>query len=107
MFWSNKKEIRELKGRIAALADCLEASTSRMDDKLDTIIDDCNRENRILLAERTLDKFNDYMKNVEKLHSMINEFKGCVSMARAAMQERKKLDSSTKKSTKNKVSACF
>lgn len=31
----------------------------------------------------------DDMKNVDKLNTMINEFKGCVSIARAAHQDRR------------------
>jgi hypothetical protein len=32
------------------------------------------------------------MKNVDKLNGMINEFKGCVAMARSALEERKNIE---------------
>ena len=41
------------------------------------------------LACETMDKFEDYMRNVDKINSLINEFKGCVSVARGALEERK------------------
>jgi len=67
-------------------------SINRIHDKLNLLIQDERREQKVELALKTLDKFEDYMKNVDKLNNMINEFKGCVSMARSALEERKKLD---------------
>jgi len=67
-------------------------SINRIHDKLNLLIEDERREQKVELALKTLDKFEDYMKNVDKLNNMINEFKGCVSMARSALEERKKLD---------------
>jgi hypothetical protein len=60
-------------------------SVNRIHDKLNLLIEDSKRCDSIVLAQRTLDKFEDYMKNVDKLNLMINEFKGCVAMARAAI----------------------
>lgn len=65
---------------------------NRIHDKLNTLVDDANRQQAVLLAEKTLDKFEDYMKNVDKLNVMINEFKGCVSLAQSAIAERKQLE---------------
>lgn len=48
--------------------------------------------NYIIIDAKTRDRFDDYMKNVDKLNLMINEFKGCVSMARSVLEERKKLN---------------
>jgi len=45
----------------------------------------------IKVSMEYLDKFGDYVKNVDKLNSMINEFKGCVAMSRASMSETKDL----------------
>ena len=63
---------------------------NQIHDKLRTLTQDEKRQEQVRLAIRTLDKFEDYMKNVDKLNAMINEFKGCVSMARAAFEESKK-----------------
>jgi transcription initiation factor TFIIIB Brf1 subunit/transcription initiation factor TFIIB len=46
------------------------------------------------------DKFDDYMKNVDKLNSMVNEFKGCVALARSAIEERKELDKQSEETKK-------
>ena len=67
-------------------------SINRIHDKLNMLLDKERYDQEVELAEKTLDKFEDYMKNVDKLNNMINEFKGCVSMARSALEERKKLD---------------
>jgi hypothetical protein len=61
---------------------------NRIHDKLNTLLND---ENRVKLSIATMDKFDDYMKNVDKLNLMVNEFKGCVSMARASIKEKQGL----------------
>jgi hypothetical protein len=48
-------------------------------------------EERLKLATATMNKFDDYMKNVDKLNGMINEFKGYVGIARASLQEKKEM----------------
>jgi hypothetical protein len=60
---------------------------NRLHDKLDALLSDAVIAGEVLVAEKTLDKFEDYMKNVDKFNAMINEFKGCVSMARASISE--------------------
>jgi hypothetical protein len=67
-------------------------SINRIHDKLDTLLNDGAREEKVRLALKTLDKFEDYMKNVDKLNAMVNEFKGCISMARATMTDKKEMD---------------
>ncbi len=62
---------------------------NRIHDKLDKLLEDETRVQRVQIAEKTLDKFEDYMKNVDKVNAMINEFKGCVALARAAIAEHK------------------
>jgi hypothetical protein len=42
------------------------------------------------------------MKNIDKLNAMINEFKGCVFIARSALNERKQLDNPEKKKSPQK-----
>jgi hypothetical protein len=66
------------------------SSFNRIHDKLDLLINDAKRVKQVDIAEKILDKFEDYMKNVDKLNAMINEFKGCVAMSRATLSEFKK-----------------
>jgi methyl-accepting chemotaxis protein len=82
---------------------------NRIQDKLNALVaymnDDKTRKKEVVLAEKTLDKFEDYMKNVDKVNAMINEFKGCISLARAALEERKEIEKqkkNEKKPLKNK-----
>ncbi len=65
---------------------------NRIHDKLNDLVNDERRNEQVKLAIVTLDKFEDYMKNVDKLNGMVNEFKGCISLARAALEERKRLN---------------
>ncbi len=64
-----------------------------INDKLNTIIISDKYIQSVELSIKTLDKFDYYMKNVDKLNNLMNEFKGCVSMARGALQDRKDYDS--------------
>jgi hypothetical protein len=66
-------------------------SINRLHDKLNKLLDDERRKREVILATKTLDKFEDYMKNVDKLNGMINEFKGCVSISRGALEERNRI----------------
>lgn len=76
------------------------SSVNRIIDKLNELLNDEKRKEEVRLATTTLDKFEDYMKNVDKLNGMINEFKGCVSLARGAIAERKQLDEEVKEMKK-------
>lgn len=107
MFWHDIKDIKEWMVTIAARLteiqmrhlenedesksdkDDFEESIGRLHDKLNTLLTDGHRVAEVAIAQKTLDKFEDYMKNVDKLNEMINEFKGTVSLARAAIAERK------------------
>lgn len=55
---------------------------NRLHDKIDELIVIQGSEDRVEIATKTLDKFDDYMKNFDKLNQMINEFKGLVSIVR-------------------------
>lgn len=68
------------------------SSINRIHDKLNMLLADEKRLQAAALAEKTMDKFEDYMKNVDKLNTMMNEFKGCVAMARACLQDKKEQD---------------
>lgn len=65
------------------------STINRLHDKLNSLLNDEKRKKAVELATATLDKFEDYMKNVDKLNALVNEFKGCVSMARGSMQNKK------------------
>ena len=113
MFWNDIKDIRAWVSTISAGVNelCMKVEgiaqqqtehedneqwdLERIHDKLNSLLSDKNRLTQVALAEKTLDKFDDYMKNVDKLNSMINEFKGCVSLARAALEERKDIEKQT------------
>jgi peptidoglycan hydrolase CwlO-like protein len=77
MWWNRGKEIQgELK---------------HLNDRLDEIVElICMKDDSLTI--KTMDKFEDYMKNVDKLNSLVNEFKGCVALARAEIAERKQRD---------------
>lgn len=64
----------------------------RLHDKLNMLLSDEKRKDAIDLATKTLDKFDDYMKNVDKLNLMVNEFKGLISIARACLSEKKEFE---------------
>jgi len=91
MFWHDIKDIREW-------IELLDKRLCSIDSGLDHLGVDADRQAQVILYETILDKFEDYMKNVEKLNSMINEFKGCVSMARGALEVRKELEEQTTES---------
>lgn len=103
MWWNDIKDIKEWMVTIAARLTELqmkkmerddfenefEDSLNRLHDKFNTLLNDELRMHRTADATKTIDKFEDYMKNVDKLNTMINEFKGTISIARAAVAERK------------------
>jgi hypothetical protein len=98
MFWNDIKDVKIRLDEIEDLLrdrmpfDNLKEDMDIILDKVNSLIIDSRRIERVKIAEQTLDKFDDYMKNVDKLNSMINEFKGCVSMARSALAERAVLE---------------
>lgn len=65
---------------------------NRIHDKLNELLSDEKRNEAVRLATKTLDKFDDYMKNVDKLNMMVNEFKGLVSISRACLADKKALE---------------
>lgn len=71
-------------------------SINMIHEKLNLLVYDKDKIKAMDLATQTLDKIDDYMKNVDKLNSLINEFKGCVSIARASLELKKDHDIITK-----------
>jgi len=100
MWWHDIREMKEKLNKIESYINEIEQfdnndiqdSFDIIHDKINKILNDSNRLEQVALAEKTLDKFEDYMKNADKLNSMINEFKGCISMARASLAEKKEFD---------------
>ncbi len=43
-----------------------------------------------MMADEYLDKFDNYMRNLEKANNMVNELKGQVALVRAAMNKTEK-----------------
>jgi hypothetical protein len=80
MFWNDLKDIK-------AWMDSICYRVTELQIKMDAVI----LAQDVEVARKTLDTFNDYMKNIDKLNAMINEFKGCVSLARGSLEERKKV----------------
>lgn len=68
------------------------SSINRIHDMLNLLVNDKDREHKIERSELILDKFADYMKNVDKLNGMINEFKGCVAMSRGILHNDKGIE---------------
>jgi len=72
--------------------DDLSNSYDSLHDKLNTLLNDEKRLEETRVVGATLDKFDDYMKNVDKLNMMVNEFKGLVSVATACLSEKKEFE---------------
>lgn len=102
MWWNDNKETKawmsNLSDRLCVIDEYLRGtlqdageSLSRLHDKADALLNDAVTITQVSLAEKTLDKFDDYMRNVDKLNTMINELKGCVAVCRGTMADRKAL----------------
>lgn len=61
---------------------------NRLHDKLNEILRDEKRLEKVQLAANVGDKFDDYMKNVDKLNALVNEVKGVASMSRANLHDK-------------------
>ena len=74
------------------LGDCNNSEIGQIQDQLNVLISDEKRLESVMIAGKVLDKFEDYMKNVDKLNNLVNEMKGMVSVTRACLQEKKEFD---------------
>lgn len=66
------EEIKEINSRIDGLYDLIKDIKKPLD-----------LEHRVSKAVEVLDKFEDYMKNVDRLNLMVNELKGQVALVRS------------------------
>lgn len=85
MFWDDIKNLKEW-------AETISCRLTDLQMKMDGVIQQQEDIASLHLSLKTVDKFDDYMKNVDKLNVMINEFKGCVSLARSSIAERKQVE---------------
>lgn len=65
----------------------MNARFARIEYKIDEIKKPLDLEITVSHAEQTLDKFDNYMRNLEKCNIMVNELKGQVALVRAAMNK--------------------
>lgn len=65
---------------------------NNLNDKINKLLEVKKCEDTMAISIQIADKFENYMKNVDKLNQMINEFKGCVAIARSVLLERKNLN---------------
>jgi deoxyribodipyrimidine photolyase len=108
MFWKDIAEIKEWMNRLTdrmvrmdhniekVLGYAQEASEQKcnkleVSQKLETNLE--RLEVVLELSESSFDKIDRYISNLEKYNGMINELKGCVSLARSAVLDRKQVDS--------------
>ncbi len=76
-------EVESIKISIEDLNDRFE----RIADKIEDIKKPLDLEVRAARAIEILDKFDNYMRNLEKSNIMVNELKGQVALVRAAMNK--------------------
>lgn len=104
MWWHDIADIKEKLDTLAPILESIHGQQGEiyerwfkgdplclLDDKLTELLDDADKMQDILVAEKTMDKFEDYMKNIDKVNSLVNEFKGCVALARGSINEGKEL----------------
>lgn len=70
---------------------------SELSNKINKLLEVGKYEARLDVSIATCDKFEDYMKNVDRLNEMINEFKGLVSIVRGEAKAVQKQNESIKK----------
>jgi hypothetical protein len=62
---------------------------NNLQGKVNKLLDVAKYEERLDYSIRVCDKFEDYMKNIDKLNILINEFKGLVALLRGEFNVRK------------------
>ena len=65
------------------------STLNRLHDRVSEILSGERVGFKIVEQERIADKFEGYMQNIDRVNMLVNEFKGCVSMARASLAEKK------------------
>ena len=113
MWWNDIKEIKEWMITIASRLtnldvnvdiikqtqedangfNCFSDRLEEMEEKIDKIRDEFPRFEKLVNPEELV---STYEKHITKIEQMMLEFKGCVSMARSSIAERKELDAELK-----------
>jgi uncharacterized coiled-coil DUF342 family protein len=87
MFWN---DIKDIKSSVQSIHSWMTTCANRLKNlQLDNDLIHKEQDELHRRLEESIDKVDECLKNVDKLNAMINEFKGCVSLARAAFEERK------------------
>jgi hypothetical protein len=60
---------------------------SSLNDKINKLLDLEDYDYKVQIAQKTLDKFDEYIKSMHKLNEMVNELKGIVSLSRASLNK--------------------
>lgn len=89
MIWN---DIKEIKQQLAALSDRMRGTEVNISDIHYKIFDQSDDKLDKESVQKLIEKLEDHQKNFDKLGTMINELKGCVSLARSAVAERKQKD---------------
>lgn len=66
------------------------APFNSLQDKINKLLNVAKYEERLHYSIKVCDKFEDYMKNIDKLNVLVNEFKGLVSIVRGQTKSRDK-----------------
>lgn len=85
----------------------IKCSLDRLHDNINEIKKPLDLENRAARAIEVLDKFEEYMKNIDKLNLMTNELKGQVSIIRAAMNKTEKYQTNMHEKYKKAIKILF
>lgn len=85
MLWNDIKNIKDVLMSINGRLHNIEKSLIDLEDRI-------NQDSiQLGMISSTQDKLDDYMKNVDKVNLLVNEFKGCVAMSTASLADKKKL----------------
>ena len=63
------------------------APFNRLNDNIRKLTEANQEEDKLELATKYCDKFEDYMKNIDKLNLLVNEFKGLVAIVRGDLKK--------------------
>lgn len=109
MWWNSSAEIRDWMNKISIRLMRLEKDITEIKAKqfdgehvFASFSEKINELHGILVTHQTIDQF-DYMKNIEKINEVINEFKECVCGEKGVLCEVKKKKPRKKAAPKKKT----
>jgi hypothetical protein len=65
----------------------IDININSLDDNVTELKKDKYRIERVQLANETLNKYENYINNIDRLNVMVNELKGCVGIIRANKED--------------------